>query len=208
VADEAPAPARPAVPTAPAATVTADAAPVAPAAPAAAPATAPAPAAAATSAPAPAPAAPAQPVQTLAEQLGARLSSVAGLGRGTHVLTVPVDPEHLGPVRIVAHIGASSVRVELVGATDASREALRGALGDLRRDLGLAGLQVDVGTEGRSGAGSSAAGQHAGDADHPGRPAGRPASAGTPSGDGTGATRDAPPQPAARTPAGRLDLVV
>ncbi|KQY45939.1 flagellar hook-length control protein FliK [Cellulomonas sp. Root137] len=98
------------------------------------------------------PAVPAQPTPPpLAEQLGARLTALTGpggLGRGRHILTVPVDPENLGPVRIVAHIGPESVRVELVGATEASREALRGALSDLRRDLAASGLTVDVGPEG------------------------------------------------------------
>ena len=85
----------------------------------------------------------------LAEQLGARLTALTGpggLSHGRHVLTVPIDPENLGPVRIVAHIGPESVRVELVGATDASREALRGSLADLRRDLAASGLTVDVGS--------------------------------------------------------------
>ncbi|WP_210766408.1 flagellar hook-length control protein FliK, partial [Cellulomonas algicola] len=85
-----------------------------------------------------------------AEQLGARLTALGGLAHGRHVLTVPVDPEHLGPVRVVAHIAADQVRVELVGGTEASREALRGALADLRRDLArdLGGLDVQVGVGG------------------------------------------------------------
>lgn len=124
--------------------------PTATAVPAAAVApTAPAPTAPATPT---APAAPAQPTPPpLAEQLGARLTALTGpggLSHGRHILTVPVDPENLGPVRIVAHIGPESVRVELVGATEASREALRGALSDLRRDLAASGLTVDVGPEG------------------------------------------------------------
>ncbi|NUU15881.1 hypothetical protein HP550_01275 [Cellulomonas humilata] len=104
------------------------------------------------------PTAPALPTPTaqpapppLAEQLGARLTALTGpggLSHGRHILTVPVDPENLGPVRIVAHIGPESVRVELVGATEASREALRGALSELRRDLAASGLTVDVGPDG------------------------------------------------------------
>lgn len=108
---------------------------------------------AAVAAPAPAaptaPAPPAAPVPApadvpLAEQLGARLTSLRGLGEGRHVLSLTVTPETFGPVRVVAHIAPDAVRIELVGATDQAREALRGALGDLRRDLAAAGLQADL----------------------------------------------------------------
>ncbi|WP_218022849.1 flagellar hook-length control protein FliK, partial [Cellulomonas biazotea] len=118
-----------------------------------APATAPTLPAAPASAPVAAPQAP-TPASTplpFAEQLGARLTGLGGLAHGRHVLTVPVDPEHLGPVRVVAHIGPESVRVELVGGTEAAREALRGSLADLRRDLSRdlgAGLDVQVGVGG------------------------------------------------------------
>lgn len=108
----------------------------------------------------------------LAQQLGVRLTALSGLAAGTHVLSVPIDPENLGPVRVVARISARSVRVELVGATDASREALRGALDELRRDLASAGLptSVDVssgdsasterGGSGPDGDGGATAGEH------------------------------------------------
>lgn len=136
----------------------------------------------------------------LAEQLGARLATLGGLQRGTHVLTVPVDPEHLGPVRIVAHIGVESVRVELVGATDASRHALQQSLGDLRRDLAAAGLQVDVGD--RRGASDPSA-----DGSRDGSSGPRPGTAGAP--DETRGDRAVPtPTTAAPGHAGRLDLVV
>jgi flagellar hook-length control protein FliK len=47
-----------------------------------------------------------------------------------------VAPDTLGPVTVRAHIGQNGdVRVELVGATDAGREALRAIVSDLRRDL-------------------------------------------------------------------------
>ncbi len=51
-------------------------------------------------------------------------------------------------MRVVAHITADAVRVDLVGASDASRDVLRAALGDLRRDLADAGLNVQVGLGG------------------------------------------------------------
>ncbi len=84
----------------------------------------------------------------VAGQLGARLHALGGLGAGRHVLSVPLDPEHLGPVRVVAHISADVIRVDLLGTTDASREALRGALAELRRDLSAAGLNVELGLGG------------------------------------------------------------
>ncbi|HEY3339965.1 MAG TPA: hypothetical protein VGK18_15810, partial [Propionicimonas sp.] len=60
-----------------------------------------------------------------------------------------------GPVRVVAHIGAGGVRIELLGATDQAREALRAALPDLRRDLVAAGLpaELDLGSGTGSGRG-------------------------------------------------------
>ncbi len=83
--------------------------------------------------------------RALADQLGVRLASLRGAGPGQHTLTLRVDPESFGPVRVVAHIGAEGVRIELLGASDHAREALRAALPDLRRDLAGAGLEADLG---------------------------------------------------------------
>ena len=144
------APDRTAAPVATTSASTTSAAPAPTAVPVAATPVAPAATAAPTvPAPAPAPTHTSTPLP-IADQLGARLTALTGpggLSHGRHVLTVPIDPENLGPVRIVAHIGPESVRVELVGATDASREALRGALADLRRDLAASGLTVEVGAD-------------------------------------------------------------
>jgi flagellar hook-length control protein FliK len=92
----------------------------------------------------------------LADQLGARLTGLRAAGVGEHVLTLRVDPDTFGPVRVVAHITAEGVRVELLGATEAARDALRSALPDLRRDLADAGLgrDLDLGTGDRDGTGS------------------------------------------------------
>ena len=138
----------------------------------------------------------------LAEQLGARLTSLHGLAKGTHVLTVPVDPEHLGPVRIVAHIGPESVRVELLGANDASREALRSSLADLRRDLTAAGVQVDVGSRGSGQPGAQGADGRPGD----GAAASTRRGGGAASGDDPGGPRPEPDAP--RASPGRIDLLV
>lgn len=164
---------------------------------------------AAVAAPAPAaptaPAPPAAPVPApadvpLAEQLGARLTSLRGLGEGRHVLSLTVTPETFGPVRVVAHIAPDAVRIELVGATDQAREALRGALGDLRRDLAAAGLEADLGLGARADQGLGREGA-ASDPETAGR-------------DGVGATGTGPSTAPERTVPttvghdGRLDLVV
>lgn len=60
------------------------------------------------------------------------------------MLTLRVDPEHLGPVQVRAHIGADGIRIELVGATDAARDSLRGLLTDLRRDLSATGMNATL----------------------------------------------------------------
>ena len=88
-------------------------------------------------------------VPQLAEQLGARLTTLKTMPAGEHVMTLRVDPESIGPVRVVAHIGVGGVRIELVGVTEQAREALRSALPELRRDLAAAGLpaELDLGSE-------------------------------------------------------------
>ncbi|WP_345028476.1 flagellar hook-length control protein FliK, partial [Cellulomonas oligotrophica] len=165
-----------------------------------------APAPAAAPAPAPAPAA-TVPVP-LAEQLGARLRHVGGLDQGKHVLTVPVDPENLGPVRVVAHISGDGVRLELAGASEAAREALKGSLADLRRDLQAAGLKADVGL---SGGDAGRAQQQAGDAST-GRGTSDRSAAGHRPGDGTTDRAGTVPTTPAPDPAtarrGGLDLVL
>jgi flagellar hook-length control protein FliK len=90
--------------------------------------------------------APAAPVvaPSLAQQLAPSLQSLRSLGNGQHVMTIDVTPEHLGPVRVTAHISADGVRIDLVGATAESRDALRQSMTDLKRDLAGAGLQADL----------------------------------------------------------------
>ena len=74
--------------------------------------------------------------RAVAAQVSPVIVSVAQRPMGTHHLTMTVNPDSLGPVTVRAHISASGeVQVELSGATDAGRDALRGILVDLRRDL-------------------------------------------------------------------------
>jgi flagellar hook-length control protein FliK len=99
---------------------------------------------AAPSAAASAPAAPAQtPVpQDFAAQLTRPIANLRTAGAGEHVVTVSVTPENLGPVTVRAHIGADGMRIELIAPSDAGREALKGILGDLRRDLAALGVNT------------------------------------------------------------------
>ncbi|NHT18159.1 flagellar hook-length control protein FliK, partial [Cellulomonas sp. IC4_254] len=137
----------------------------------------------------------------LATRLGEQLPALRSAGTGQHVLTLHVDPEHFGPVKVVAHISAEAVRVELVGATDAARDALKQSLPDLRRDLAATGLSSDVrlGTDGAGSGPGNRAGADAAGRREPGRPDGSRA--------GTGAAAaPAPARPSAH--AGGLDLLV
>lgn len=108
--------------------------------------------------------------RAVAAQVAPVVVSIAQRPSGTHQLTMTVNPDSLGPVTIRAHISAAGeVRVELSGATDAGRDALRTILVDLRRDLaavmphatlsvgGAADASGDRG--GQSGAGPAAADQ-------------------------------------------------
>ncbi|MCM3780511.1 hypothetical protein [Microbacterium hydrocarbonoxydans] len=85
-------------------------------------------------------AAPVTPIpRTVAAQVSPVVVSIAQRPSGTHQLTMTVNPDTLGPVTVRAHIGqAGDVRVELMGATDAGRDALRAIVTDLRRDLAAA----------------------------------------------------------------------
>ncbi|MFK3833726.1 hypothetical protein [Microbacterium sp. NPDC087868] len=95
--------------------------------------------AASASAPAVAVVSPPEPpasARSVATQVSPVVVNIAQRPAGSHQLTMTVSPDTLGPVTVRAHIGQNGdVRVELVGATDAGREALRAIVSDLRRDL-------------------------------------------------------------------------
>ncbi|MCU1411755.1 MAG: hypothetical protein JWR04_2462, partial [Rhodoglobus sp.] len=123
---------------APAPDTTAPAAPVAPA---------PAPAVAAPQAPdeVAAPAAPARAqAPDLVGQLSRPLQGLRSFGDGTHVISISVTPDSLGPVAVRAHVTGDSIRIELVAPTDQARAAIRDILPDLRRDLSGAGGQATL----------------------------------------------------------------
>ncbi|NKY23534.1 flagellar hook-length control protein FliK, partial [Cellulomonas denverensis] len=137
----------------------------------------------------------------LAGKLAEQLPALRAAGPGRHVLSMTVTPEHFGTVQVIAHISAESVRVELVGATDAARDSLRAALPDLRRDLAGSGLSSDVqlGDPGSGASGSTGDGGRS------------PQSTRTGTGPVTPATADRPdPVPTVRpgSATGGLDLLV
>ena len=113
--------------------------------------------------------------RAVAAQVAPVVVSIAQRPMGTHQLTMTVNPDSLGPVTVRAHISASGdVQVELSGATDAGRDALRTMLVELRRDLAAvmphASLSVTHGTSadasgdrGQQAAGDAPTGQGAGD---------------------------------------------
>ena len=87
---------------------------------------------------------------SVADQIGVRLAGLRTAPLGEHIMTMRVDPESMGPIRVVAHIATDGVRIELLGGTDHAREALRAALPDLRRDLAATGLQADLDLAGQN----------------------------------------------------------
>jgi flagellar hook-length control protein FliK len=100
-----------------------------------------APAAAPAAVQASAPVAPA-PQPALHTQLAKPLFTMATSAAGEHIMTVRVSPDELGPVTVRAHISTDGVRMELVAATDAGRDAIRAILPDLKRDLSGQGLDA------------------------------------------------------------------
>ncbi|WP_395640956.1 flagellar hook-length control protein FliK, partial [Pseudolysinimonas sp.] len=96
----------------------------------------PAPAEAAVTAPASAPA--------LVEQMRAPVAAIRALPEGTHVVTVHVTPDELGPVTVRAVVTDGALDVQLTVSTDAARDALRAILPDLRRDLSSGGAPAQL----------------------------------------------------------------
>jgi hypothetical protein len=166
------------------------------------------PADAAAGPPAPPARASAAPPPSFTGRLVDGLARLRAVAHGEHVLTVHVEPAELGPVRVRARIAADGVRIELLGVTDASRDALRGVLGDLRRDLAATGLSADLrlapDLRPDAGANPQAGDGRRGDQPTPGR-----------SGPGLADPRPAPGGPERAEPArrpdpahpGRLDLL-
>lgn len=86
-----------------------------------------------------APAAPQTP-QPLNEQLAPPLLALRTAGAGTHVLTLTVSPDSVGPVTVRAHVSGDTMRVELSAPTAQGTDALKSMLPDLKRDLAQGGM--------------------------------------------------------------------
>ncbi|GAA2516166.1 flagellar hook-length control protein FliK [Pilimelia columellifera] len=92
---------------------------------------------------APVPVAPAPPAApaTPAQQMATHIVPLKLDADGVHRLTVHLHPADLGAVSVVAEVRDGAIAVQITGATEAGREALRASLPDLRRELAQAGFQ-------------------------------------------------------------------
>ncbi|MEZ0493738.1 flagellar hook-length control protein FliK [Kineococcus sp. TBRC 1896] len=77
-----------------------------------------------------------------------------------HRMSVEVNPQGLGPVKVTAEVSGGALHVSLAGASEAARHALKAAVGDLQRELsGGAWTQTTVDV--RADSGSSQQGRSA-----------------------------------------------
>jgi Meckel syndrome type 1 protein len=93
----------------------------------------------------------------LQSQLAKPLFTLVGAPQGQHIMTLKVSPEDLGPLTVRAQIDAAGVRIELFAPGDAGREAVRGILPELRRELQGAGFGASLDLSDHNGPGF---GQH------------------------------------------------
>lgn len=124
----------------------------------------------------------------LQPQLAKPLFTLAGAPHGQHIMTLKVTPEDLGPLTVRAHIDGAGVRIELFAPGDTGREALRGILPELRKELADSGFGATLDLSDHSGPAGGGQGQ-----DGAGREA---AHAGSGAGSGAGAGgRNGPGEP-------------
>jgi Meckel syndrome type 1 protein len=97
----------------------------------------------------------AYPAPNLQPQLAKPLFTLAGAPQGQHIMTLQVTPEDLGPLTVRAQIDAAGVRIELFAPGDVGREAIRGILPELRKELADAGFGASLDVSDRSGPGGS-----------------------------------------------------
>jgi flagellar hook-length control protein FliK len=116
---------------------------------------------------APTPVAPAVPTQAFTDQIARPILTLREADAGTHVLTIRVAPDSLGPVTVRAHLGADGIRIELLAPTDQGRNALNAILPDLKRDLAQGGMNstVNVSSQPDTNAQQGASGQFGARAD-------------------------------------------
>ena len=70
-------------------------------------------------------------------------------------MTLKVSPEDLGPLTVRAQIDGAGVRIELFAPGEAGREAVRGILPELRKELHNAGFGASLDLSDHSGPGGS-----------------------------------------------------
>ncbi|MGY3381120.1 flagellar hook-length control protein FliK [Arthrobacter sp. TE12231] len=92
-----------------------------------------------------------QPAEPLQPQLAKPLFTLVGAPRGEHIMTLKVSPEDLGPLTVRAQIDAAGVRIELFAPGEAGREAVRGILPELRKELADAGFGASLDLSDHSG---------------------------------------------------------
>ncbi|GAB3568371.1 hypothetical protein GCM10027405_30060 [Arthrobacter alkaliphilus] len=80
----------------------------------------------------------------LLPQVSGPLFSLASAAPGSHVMTLKLSPEDLGPLTVRAHIEGAAVRIELFAPGEAGREAVRSILPELRRGLGESGFGASL----------------------------------------------------------------
>lgn len=91
---------------------------------------------------------PHQPVPTIHRQLSEHLATLTSGAEGDHEITVQLRPEGLGEVRIALTIHNGRIELRLDTELRQTRELMRDAMADLRRDLetiGFDSASVDVG---------------------------------------------------------------
>ncbi|MFF2246499.1 flagellar hook-length control protein FliK [Arthrobacter sp. NPDC058130] len=138
-----------------------------------------------------------QTAVALQPQLAKPLFTLVGAAHGQHVMTLKVSPEDLGPLTVRAHIDGAGVRIELFAPGEAGREAVRGILPELRKELHNAGFGASLDLSDHSGPGgpSQNAGNTGAGQDRAG-PGGQFGAGRDPGGNGSGPDgRNGPPEP-------------
>ena len=120
------------------------------------------------------------PRAPLQPQLAKPLFTLVGAPHGQHIMTLKVTPEDLGPLTVRAHIDAAGVRIELFAPGDVGREAVRGILPELRKELSDAGFGASLDLSEHSGPGGGQSGATTAQGRTGQEPAGSTALAATP----------------------------
>ncbi|MFH5880048.1 flagellar hook-length control protein FliK [Arthrobacter sp. NA-172] len=111
----------------------------------------------------------------LLPQVTGPLFSLASAAPGSHVMTLKMSPEDLGPLTVRAHIDGNGVRIELFAPGEAGREAVRSILPELRRGLGESGFGASLDLSEHSAPADAGAGGAGGSDPRDRRPAESPA---------------------------------